>query len=215
MTNGAAGLGRLTTPRAAAWAGVLFAVLFGLSLVLVRTTVPPDPSADPGWLAAGAGRLRVAVMLMPFSGLAFLWFIGVVRDRLGTHEDRFLSTVFLGSGLLFLAMAFVSMAIAGGILTSIAAAPGQSDQQAVVRFGRATMIEISNVYGLRMAGAFMISLGTMWLRTRIMPLWLIALTYSLALALLLVTNLSLWATLLFPGWVLVVSLLFLFGRAMR
>ena len=214
MTNGS-GLGRLTTPRAAAWAGVLFAVLFGLSLVLVRTSVPPDPFAQPHWIDEGAGRLRVAVLLMPFAGLAFLWFIGVVRDRLGTHEDRFLSTVFLGSGLLFLAMVFVSMAMAGGILASAAAASGQLPEEAVVRFGRATMIQISNVYGLRMAGAFMISLGTMWLRTGLTPLWLVALTYSLALALLVVTSLSLWATLLFPGWVLVVSLLFLLTGTTR
>ena len=43
---------------------------------------------------------------MPFAGIAFLWFIGVVRDQLGEVEDRLFSTVFLGSGLLFLAMLF-------------------------------------------------------------------------------------------------------------
>ena len=53
---------------------------------------------------------------MPFAGIAFLWFIGVVRDRLGRLEDQFFSTVFFGSGLLFLAMVFVSMAIAGGMV---------------------------------------------------------------------------------------------------
>lgn len=33
------------------------------------------------------------------AGIAFLWFIGVIRDRSGAHEDRFFATVFLGSGL--------------------------------------------------------------------------------------------------------------------
>lgn len=64
----------LTTPRAAAWAGVLFAVLFGASIVRVRTTIPSDPFAEPNWLATGAGRLRLAMSLLPFAGLAFLWF---------------------------------------------------------------------------------------------------------------------------------------------
>jgi len=45
---------------------------------------------------------------LPFAGIAFLWFIGVLRDRLGELEDRFFATVFLGSGLLFLAMLFAS-----------------------------------------------------------------------------------------------------------
>jgi hypothetical protein len=39
-----------------------------------------------------------------------LWFIGVLRDRLGQLEDRFFATVFFGSGLLFLAMLFTSAA---------------------------------------------------------------------------------------------------------
>jgi hypothetical protein len=151
------GLRRLSTPRAAAWAGVLFAMLFGFGLVLVRLSIPADPLAEPTWIVEGSGPLRLALTVMPLSGLAFLWFVGVVRDRLGDFEDRFLATVFLGSGLLFLAMTFVSMAIAGGILAS-ASDPGQPYDLAVLRFSRATMLQISNVYALRMAAAFMVSL---------------------------------------------------------
>ncbi|HEY6747230.1 MAG TPA: hypothetical protein VI357_16115 [Mycobacteriales bacterium] len=202
------GLRRLTTPRAAAWAGVLFAVLFGLSLVLMRLSIPADPFAEPNWLTEGSGRLRWAMTLMPLSGIAFLWFVGVVRDRLGQYEDRFLASVFLGSGLLFLAMAFASTAIAGGILVSASDA-GQAYDPTLLRFARATMLQVSNVYALRMAAAFMISLATIWLRTGLMPRWLAGLTYALALVLLVVTTLSLWTTLVFPAWVLLVSVLFL------
>jgi hypothetical protein len=205
------GLRRLTTPRAAALAGVLFALLFATSLVLVRVTIPEDPAAGLDWVEAGAGRLRLAMILMPLAGIAFLWFVGVLRDRLGDYEDRFFSSVFYGSGLLFLAMVFVSMAVAGGILTSAAAGTDQAYDAEVVRFGRATMLQISNGYALRMAGVFMISLGTIWLRTRLMPRWVVAVTYLLALALLVVTSLSLWTTLVFPAWVLLVSLLVLSG----
>lgn len=203
------GLRRVTTPRAAAWAGVLFALLFGASLVLVRTTIPADPAADPTWLTQGSGRLRTAMMLMPLSGIAFLWFIGVVRDRLGEHEDRFLASVFLGSGLMFLAMAFVATAIVGGLLVGVGHGADDSHPDEIVRFARGTMLQVSNVYALRMAAAFMISLGTIWRRSGLMPGWLVMLTYATALVLLVVTSLSLWTTLVFPGWVLVVSVLFL------
>ena len=57
--------------------------------------------------ASRRGLIRLSLNLVPFAGIAFLWFIGVVRESLGDVEDRLFSTVFLGSGLLFLAMLFV------------------------------------------------------------------------------------------------------------
>jgi hypothetical protein len=150
---------------------------------------------------------------MPFAGIAFLWFLGVVRDRLGELEDRFFSSVMLGSGLLFLAMLFVAMAIAGGILAGSLRTTGPVDEE-IMRFGREVMLQISNVYALRMAAVFMISLATIWLRTGVMPRWIVVSSYVLALALLVVTSLSLWVTLVFPIWVAIVSL-FILMTALR
>ncbi len=67
------------------------------------------------------------------------------------------------------------------------------------------MFQISNVYALRMAGVFMISLGTIWWRTGLMPRWLALITYLLALALLLIISHSLWVQLVFPAWVVVIE----------
>jgi hypothetical protein len=206
---------RLTTPRAAALAGILFSLLFAGSLVLLRSAIPENLSIGTEWVERGAGRISLAMGLMPFAGIAFLWFIGVVRDRLGEFEDRFFSTVFLGSGLLFLAMVFVSLAIAGGILASSRIAAGQIAQNEIIYFGRAMMLQISNVYALRMAGVLMISLGTIWLRTGLMPRWLAVVTYLVALTLLVVINLSLWVTLIFPAWVLVISMFILLKKMRR
>ena len=202
-------LRRLSTPRSAAVAGILFALLFGTSLILLRTSVPAEFGGDTAWLEESATRLKASLMLMPFAGIAFLWLIGVIRDRLGDYEDRFFATVFLGSGLLFLAMVFVATAIGGALLASASAQGAQDLDAGVVDFGRAVMIQISNVYALRMAGVFMISLATIWLRTGLMPRWLTAVSYVIALALLLVTSLSLWFTLLFPAWALTISTLLL------
>ena len=196
---------RLRTPRAAGIAGVIFSVLFGVSLVLARTALDPSPQDAIDWAGPAGSRVRLAMALMPFAGIAFLWFIGVVRDRMGELEDRFFSTVSLGSGLLFVAMVFVSMAIAGGLLATARADLGPDAERGLVTFGRGVMLQISNVYALRMGGVFMLSLGTVWLRTGLMPRWLVVVTFLLALTMLVVVNLSLWVTLIFPVWVLAVS----------
>ena len=196
---------RLTTPRAAAVAGIIFALLFAASLVLLRLSLPSDLTREIGWLSQTRDYLSIALILMPFAGIAFLWFIGVIRDRFGELEDRFFSTVFFGSSLLFMGMVFVAMAIAGALVASVSVDGNYTISQDVVIFARALMLQISNVYALRMAGVLMFSLGTMWWHTQIMPRWLVGLTYLIACALLLIISLNLWVTLLFPAWVLLVS----------
>ncbi len=197
---------RLTTPRAAAVAGILFALLFAASLILLRSSIPEKLNTDAVWVATGYQRITIALGLMPFAGIAYLWFIGVVRDKLGDYEDRFFSSVFYGSSLLFLGMVFVAMAIVGGLVAGYRLNPGITFDSQVIYFSRAMMIQLSNVYALRMAGVTMISLATIWLRTGLAPRWLVWVTYALALALLLVVNFSLWVTLIYPGWVLLISL---------
>jgi hypothetical protein len=203
---------RLTTPRAAAVAGILFGLLFAASLALMRDAIPAGMSTDMSWVEAGAWKINLALGLMPFAGIAYLWFIGVIRDKLGEFEDRFFSTVFFGSSLLFLAMVFVSMAIAGGILATYHMIDGETPDYTVIYFGRALMLQISNVYALRMAGVTMISLATIWIRTQLMPRWLAVVTFSLALALLVVVNYSPWVTLIYPAWVLLISVFILWLR---
>ena len=106
---------QLKTPKAAAIAGIVFSLLLLSILWLLRTSIPADP-LDPGaWLATDTRGVTVALNLVPFAGVAFLWFIGVLRDRLAQLEDRFFATVFFGSGLLFLAMLFTAAAIIGAL----------------------------------------------------------------------------------------------------
>jgi len=196
---------RLKTPRAAAIAGILFALLYGAGMVLIRLSIPADIAAEGAWLETNARKVSLALNLVPFAGIAFLWFIGVIRDRLEDLEDRLFATVFLGSGLLFLALTFVGAALAGGLLSSYLVAPSALVESGVFTYSRAVMYQIVNVYAIRMAGVFMISLGTIWLRTGLMQRGWAFLTYALALVLLVSIGYSLWVTLVFPGWVLAVS----------
>lgn len=201
----------LSSPRAAAVAGVLFALLFTTSLVLLRLSLPEDLEPNADWLDEGATtRITVGLALVPFAGIAFLWFLGVIRDRFKDAEDQLFSSVFMGSGLLFLAMIFVSAALAGGIVTTVPLVTDEEGRAEVANFGQAVMLQVSNIYALRMAGVLLISLGTMWLRTGVLPRWLAIVTYVVAAVLLVVTTASLWVTLIFPAWVLGVSIFILY-----
>lgn len=194
------GLRRLTTPRAAALAGVAFALLFGAVLILIRIKMPEGMEGSAQWLTNRRGGIATAAVLMPFAGISFLWFMGVVRDGLGPYEDRFFSTVFLGSGLLFLAMMFVSMSIAAGLVATNAAADAET-----IAFGKMMVLSSTKSYAVRMAAVFMMSLATIWLRTGLMPRWLVAISYLAGFALLLASDVSMWVTMAFPVWVLLIS----------
>jgi hypothetical protein len=194
---------RAATPVAGSIAGILFAILFAVSVMLIRVSLA-DAARDPGgWLQAGVSRLRFGLALVPFAGLFFLWFIAVARERLGRHEDQFFATVFLGSGLLFLAMVFAAAASAGAIAaTFVTAGFGSSSTYA---FARSVVAQIFNVYALRMAAVFLISSATLWFRTRVMPRWMVVVTYVVALLLLFVVSQASWVILVFPAWVFLVS----------
>jgi len=195
----------LRTPKAAAFAGIAFALLQIASYYLMQSSIPPESLDDEG-LVRFADDMTLALSLLPFAGIAFLWFLGVLRDRLGHLEDQFFSTLFFGSGLLYLAMTFVSAAITGGLLTVYAVDANLLFDSAILPFGRAMMYKFNNVYAIRMAGMFMFVLGTIWVRTGLMPRWLAMITYLTAISLIVGVVLWPWSTLFFPIWVFLISL---------
>lgn len=202
----------LKAPRAAAVAGILFSLLLIASMVLVRIAVPADPREAGTWLSSGAPMLALALNLVPLSGVAFLWFIGVLRDRLGMHEDRLFATVFLGSGLLFMAMLFISAALAGGIVLLHAADPVRFPGSQTFAFGRTLVYEIVHIYALKMAAVFMMVVSTLALRTRFLARWIAFLGFAIALTLMFNNRYVEWMMLSFPLWVLLVSLFILWDN---
>ena len=203
----------LRSPRAAAIAGIAFALILGTALVLVRIAVPSGSQGAGSWLDDRwrKNAVVVALYLVPFAGLAFLWFVGVIRDRIGVAEDRLFATVFLGTGLLFVAMLFVAAAVAGGLIEAEARGGAAKASPEVWRFGRHTTHLVLTVYGMRMAGAFTLVTTTIGLRLGILPRWLVAFGGVVAVVLLLTVESVPWVELLFPLWVLVLSLHFLFN----
>ena len=206
---------RLKAPRAAAIAGILFAVLLITGLVLLRLSVRSDPLEAGAWLKTGSNIVALALNLMPFAGIAFLWFIGVLRDRLGELEDRFFATVFLGSGLLFLAMLFALAAVAGGIIIAYGARHEALLDSATFTFARAVTFEITNLYAVKMAGVFMISTSTLAIRTGFAPRWIAFVGFAFALLLLLSGRYVEWIIMVFPLWVLLISIYILIDNLGR
>lgn len=206
---------KLTTPRAAAAAGILFSVLMIVSLVLIWISIPPNPQDETGWLPESWDTISLALNLIPFAGIAFLWFIGVVRDQLGQSEDKFFATAFFGSGLLLLAMWFVSAGVAGGTISLYGAAEGQMIDPGLYNYGRSVTFTIMNLYALKMAGVFTLTTCTLSLRSRILPRWMIILGFILALLLLLNFGFSDYIAIVFPLWILVISIEILINNLKR
>jgi hypothetical protein len=205
----------LKSHRAAAIAGILFSIILILVFWLLRISVPDDPQEPGSWLKSESSTVALAVNLVPFAGIAFLWFIGVLRDQLGEREDKFFATVFFGSGLLFLAMLFAAAAAAGALIISFEAAPAQLINSATFHFARAAAYNLMNVYAVKMAGVFMITTSTLAIYTGFAPRWLAVLGYTLSLLLLVGSYYLSWSFIVFPLWVFVMSIYILMIPARR
>jgi hypothetical protein len=191
----------LRTPKAAAVAGIIFSIMLFLAFWLLR--VATGPSGSNARLDDHARAITVALSLIPFSGIAFLWLIGVLRDRLGQREDRLLATVFLGSGLLFLSMLFSAAAVASAALTMYSSA--QEPDLRMLAFAQTLVSDLMNIYAVKMAGVFMFSISTIVISTGFAPRYVGFLGYGLALFLLFGNLYVEWSFLVFPAWVLLLS----------
>ena len=197
----------LKTPKAAAIAGIAFSLLLTVILWLLRTSLPADPLEPGAWLATDTRSITVALNLVPFAGVAFLWFNGVLRDRLGQLEDHFFASVFFGSAVLFLAMLFAAAALIGAVmLVASISEPIELTNSATFRFARAASYIIVNVYAIKMAAVFMISTSTVVIRTGIAPRWIAFLGFFLAAILLIGSYFIGWGIVVFPCWVFLISI---------
>jgi hypothetical protein len=197
------------TRRAAAIAGILFGVLLITALAMVRIALSEGTLESLQTDAQRRTLIRISLNLVPFAGIAFLWFIGVIREQIGEVEDRLFSTVFLGSGLLFLAMVFAGAVTTASLVEMIL---GQNVNADIWAYGRTTTQGLISVYAMRMAAVFTLSVSTLSLRTAALPRWVSFVGYAVALVLLFGAGEQRWSQLVFPAWVLMVSIVILLTR---
>ncbi|MEP7036071.1 MAG: hypothetical protein ABI662_03225 [Dermatophilaceae bacterium] len=205
--NEPTGLGReLRTPRAAAIAGILFALILGTVIVLMSSAFPQDAKERVAWItnASGRGSVALAIKLIPFAGIAFLWFIGVIRNRLGDREDKLFATVFLGSGLLLVGTLFTAAAVVGSVLLTYEEAPTISPD--TLRIAEILATTLLGTFATKMAAVFTLAVTTVGLRTQLVPRWLSVIGVGCAVALLLTPPAPKLTLLVFPLWVLILSL---------
>jgi hypothetical protein len=209
----------LRAPRAAGVAGLAFAVLFTASLLLLQRSPGPGSTAESveAWyLGDGARHLAlVGLYLAPFCGIAFLWFMAVIRNRVGEREDMFFSTVFAGSGLLFVAMWFAAAAAVGAPLAAVRFQDAPAPSPDVVVLSRGLGYTLLFVYAVRVAAVFMIVASTIGIRTRTMPRWLVVAGYAIAVVMLSSVSFVRPVVFLFPAWVATVSVVILLARRSR
>jgi len=197
---------RIRSPRSAALAGILFSGLLIASMLLITGITMVSPAEiSTDWLETRASSVSLALSLVPFAGIAFFWFTGVIRDHIGEREDRFFATVFLGSGIAFVVLLFVWAATTGAVFGSFSLAADLLADKDIFIFGFMFMNEILGNYILRIAGVYMFSIGTIWTRATVMPRWLTLITYLLALVFLFFAGSIREARFVFPGWVFLTS----------
>jgi len=195
----------LRTPRSAAIAGIIFAVILGGVILLIQSAGLGDDTNTTTWIADTSRRnaVNTAINLIPFAGIAFLWFIGVIRSRLGAREDKLFATVFLGSGLLFVGVLFTAAAILASLLR-LFDAPGSVSAATVIQM-QTISVTLLGLFGARMAAVFILSVTAAGSRGRVIPRWLFFFGLFSAIVLLMSPPAPRWAQLLFPVWVLVFS----------
>jgi hypothetical protein len=192
----------LRAPRAAGVAGLAFAALFIVSVALLRHSL--DVGSNANDVVAPLG-----LYIASFSGIAFLWFIAVIRSRIGAHEDQFYATVFLGSGLLFVAMFFAATAAAGAAYAGEAYLNAPAPSAETLHLAQSLAYTFLYIFGMRTAAIFIIVASTIGRRTGTLPRWLAMIGFVIAIVLLLSISFSPAFALLFPAWVTIVSVVIL------
>jgi len=167
----------------------VFALLYAsVELIFLRAPQLSAPTDEIiAWYSDSGNRatLLLAFNLAAFSAIAFLWFVAVLRRRVGEREDKFFGTVFLGSGLLFVALYLVGLGIRISVVVGLGVEDRVPDPADVILIGGASRL-ILLVAMPRMQAMFVASTSTIGRTTGALPPWLTAAGYLFALVLALV-----------------------------
>ncbi|HEY2594069.1 MAG TPA: hypothetical protein VGK33_09235 [Chloroflexota bacterium] len=198
--------------------GILWSVLFLVSYFLIAGQ--PGPTASDAELQSfyqSPAARRVVVVglyLMPFAGIAFVWFIVALRMWISgssRREDILLSNIQLVSGILFVGLFFAGGAAAAASAAGVEFESGQVDVT-VARQLPALGNALIFVFSMRMAAMFVFATSNIGRTTGVLPMWFVIVGFAVGLFLLLSATFSQFLVLVFPVWTLILSI-FLFGRA--
>ncbi len=198
--------------EAAAIAGIVAAI--GWVYGLVRLLDGPDVDAseaeieqffanpDTGW------DTLIVLQVLVLATVGFLWFIGVIRTRIGEPTPKLFDTVFFGGAILFAGLIFIgSAALAAPFILADRGLNVDPGGAAVVR-GYAMVVLA--VFAPRVAALVVFSSSTLGLRTGELPKWLVLAGYAVGVVMVLNVTFYSPSVYIFPGWIAMVSLVLLF-----
>jgi len=202
---------RLASVEAAAVAGIICAA--GWSIGLRGLLATPAAGATDAEIARFYGNSGVgldAVVLLQvivFATIAFIWFVGVVRSRLGEREPRLVGTVFLGGAILLAGLTFVGSAALAA--PSVLVEAGGTPDPGAAAISRALAVTVLSVFAPRVATLVMFSTAALARRARALPRWLIVVTYVVGVAEFVNVTISAPTVYVFPAWIALVSVVLL------
>jgi magnesium-transporting ATPase (P-type) len=194
--------------RWSALAGVLFVALFAVALALSGNT-GDTPSEVQQWYADDGNQTKqiVAWFLYVGSALAFLSFLGTLRDMLVRAEGGpgTLSALVFGPGLVFAALYVAGVSLFAAPASLADDTDFKLDSNTAQLFNNAGYFLL--VGGVMVASILVLSTSTAALRTGILPAWLG--WAGLIVAVAMIFAFFFLPILVFVAWVLVVSLVML------
>ena len=207
---------RLGSIEAAALAGIVCAIGWSVSLrdLLAAPAIDaPDAQVVHYYGASGAGfHALVLLQVMVLGTIGFLWFIGVVRNRLGARAPELVATVFFGGGILIAGLMFAGTAALAAPAVLVEAGgkvPGVGD----VSISRAMAVAILTVFAPRIATLLMFAVATLGRKTGALPKWLVIVTYVVGTTEFLNVTISQPTIYLVPAWIALVSLSLLIRKS--
>jgi hypothetical protein len=195
--------------------GAVHAVLLLLSYWLL-SRVPEPQAADAeivSFYGSGDSRLTVLVglYLMPFAGIAFLWFIVALRMWIAhsaSRENALLSNIQLASGVVFVALFFAGAGATATLATSVEFADAPIDPAMARQFPQFGNVLLF-VFAMRMAAIFVMTTSNIGRTTGILPQWFVWAGFVVGLFLLLSVSFYPALVLVFPIWLIALSVLLL------
>lgn len=192
-------------------AGIVFAVTMTATLYLFRSAFPVQEALTPTRVPTpdDISRGRLALSLLPYVGISFLWFMGALNYSLGRADNRLFTTVFLASGILFIGVSFVAGAVGAAELAAFSQGLDISRESRLIP--GVTVNELLINYAARMAAVFSLAISTFGRLRGILPPWLSWLGAATGIFLLLVPFGVPHVQFVFPAWIALLSI-FLFVK---
>jgi hypothetical protein len=198
--------------------GAIYSLLF-LASIWALSGTPTAGASDQEIIDYYGGNdkqltILAAIYLFPFSAVAFLWFLVLLREwtSYSVHRiSRLLSNVQLLSGISYITLSFAAAAASSVTAAVVQFTDSPIDPVSAREFptyGRVLFV----IFGMRMAAMFVLTTTNIGRVAGVFPRWFTILSFAIAIFLLLVASVNTWLILVFPVWVLCLSGL-LFKRA--